>query len=73
MKLFHSPKKAFIWLTSEDDYRYMVKYRNNNERSSFTQSMEYRLAERKKMTPEEWEQFKEKNGAKVKEAANFTN
>ncbi len=73
MKLFHSPKKAFIWLTSEDDHRNMVKYRNNNEKNSFEQSMEYRLAERKKMTPEEWEQFKVKNGAKVKEATNFMN
>ena len=64
MKIFSSPKKAFIWLSAENNYRYMVKYRNNNERSTFTQSMEYRLAERKKMTLEEWEQFKEKHGAK---------
>ncbi len=64
IKLFHSPKKAFIWLSAENNYRYMVKYRNNNERSTFTQSLEYRLAERKKMTLKEWEQFKEKHGAK---------
>ena len=70
MKIFHSPKKAWIWLSAESNYRYMVKYRNNNERSTFTQSMEYRLAERKKMTLEEWEQFKEKHGAKD---TNFTN
>ncbi|HED37937.1 MAG TPA: DUF3108 domain-containing protein [Ignavibacteria bacterium] len=70
MKLFHSPKKVFIWLTSEDSSRYMVKYRNNNERSTFTQSMEYRLAERKKMTLEEWEQFKEKHIAKDTNSTN---
>ncbi len=69
MKLFYSPKKAFIWLTSEDSSRYMVKYRNNNAQYIIP-SMEYRLAERKKMTPEEWEKFKEKHGAKDTNSTN---
>jgi len=64
MKLFYSPEKAWIWLSAEDNYRYMVKYRNNNERSTFTQNMEYRLAERKQLTLEEWESFKETNRPK---------
>jgi len=64
MKIFSSPKKAWIWLSAENNYRYMVKYRNNNERNTFTQSLEYRLVERKKMTPEEWEKFKEKHGVR---------
>ena len=69
MKIFSSPKKAFIWLSAENNYRYMVKYRNNNKVDN-NPSIEYQLVERKKMTPEEWEQFKEKHGAKD---TNFTN
>jgi len=68
MKMLFKPKKAWIWLTSEDDRRYMVKYRNNNVRSTLYRNMEYRLAEIKKMTPEEWEEFKEKHGAGIKES-----
>jgi len=67
MKAIFQPEKAWIWLTSEDETRYMVKYRNNNVRSTFTRTMEYRLAEINKMTPEEWEEFKERCGAEVKQ------
>ena len=66
MKLLHSPKKAFIWLTSENLNMYMVKYINNNRRSTFTQSMEYRLADIKKMSIEEWEKFKSDRGVNIK-------
>jgi len=68
MKAMFKPKKAWIWLTSEDSCKYMVKYRNNNVRSTFTRNMEYRLSEIKKMSPEEWEKFKEKCGVKPGEA-----
>ena len=64
MRLLHKSKKMFIWLTSEDSSRYMVKYKNDNEQSSLTQSIEYRLAERRKMTPVEWEKFKEQHRKK---------
>ena len=64
MKIIFKPKKAWIWLTSEDNKMYMVRYRNNNVKNSFTRNMEYRLADIKKMTPEEWEKFKEKCGVK---------
>lgn len=57
-KLFRSPKNIYFWLTSENEKRYMVKYRNDNEQYTVIQSMEYRLAEMKKITSEEWEQFK---------------
>ena len=70
MKLFHSPKKAFIWLTSEDTSRYMVKYKNNNVQNSETPLLEYRLMKREKMTSKEWEQFKEKHGAKDTNSTN---
>jgi len=57
MKFIYKPQKAWIWLTSEDKNRYMVKYRNNNE-VDYNPSIEYRLVERKKMTIEEWGYFK---------------
>ena len=61
MKLFHSPKKAFIWLSAKSNYRYMVKYKNDNAQDSETPLIEYRLIKREKMTSEEWEQFKKKH------------
>lgn len=64
IKLFTKPKNAYIWLTSEDDTRYMVKYRNENNKNTFTRSMEYRLAEVKKMSIEEWEEFKQRSVSK---------
>ena len=70
MKIFSSSKKAFIWLSAENNYRYMVKYRNNNEQNTFIQSIEYRLAERRKMTPEEWEKFKEMHRPKDTNSTN---
>lgn len=57
-KLFYNPKEAYIWLTSEDMTSYMVKYRNNNKQYNVVPSMEYRLSEREKMSPEEWESLK---------------
>ncbi len=65
MKMIFKPKKAWIWLTSEDERRYMVKYRNNNWRATFYPNMEYRLFDIKKMTSEEWGEFKQL-GLKVK-------
>ncbi|MGD9899862.1 MAG: DUF3108 domain-containing protein [Calditrichaceae bacterium] len=61
MKLIRSPKDIYIWLTSEDDSRYMVKYINKNEQYSVIPSMEYRLTQRKKITHDEWEELKEKH------------
>ncbi len=63
-KLFRSPKDVYIWLTSEDDSRYMVKYINKNAQYSVIPSMEYRLNERKKITPDEWEELKAKHISK---------
>ena len=64
MRLLHSPKKAFIWLSSEGNSRYMVKYINNNEQNTFIRSMEYRLLKKEKMSPSEWEKFKAEHGVK---------
>lgn len=47
-------KKAWIWMSAEDERNYMVKYRNDNVRSTFLPVVEMRLADIKKMTPEEW-------------------
>ncbi|NLZ44106.1 MAG: DUF3108 domain-containing protein [Clostridia bacterium] len=47
-------KKAWIWMSAEDERNYMVKYRNDNPRSTFLPVVEMRLADIKKMTPEEW-------------------
>lgn len=67
MRLFHSPKKAFIWLTAEDNSMYLVKYLNDNEQNTFVRSLEYRLVKRTKMSIREWEAFKEKHGVKPNE------
>lgn len=64
MRILTKPKNAYIWLASEDDTRYMVKYRNDNLRSTFIRSMEYRLAEVNKITQQEWENIKEKGVTK---------
>ena len=50
-------KKAWIWMSAEDDRNYMVKYRNDNPRSTFLPVVEMRLADIKKMTPEEWKEL----------------
>lgn len=64
MRILSKTKNAHIWLASEDDTRYMVKYRNDNLRSTFIRSMEYRLAEVNKITQQEWENIKEKGVTK---------
>ena len=51
-------KKAWIWLAANDENLFMVKYINNNPCNTFTPKMEYRLVERKKITPIEWESIK---------------
>jgi len=66
MKLFYKPKQAFFWLSSKDSTRYMVQYRNDNEQNSFNRSIEYRLAERRKMTLAEWNELKEEKGVDVR-------
>lgn len=58
MRIIAKPKDTWMWITSEDNAMYMVKYRNNNERDVFTRNMEYRLDERKKLTLDEWENLK---------------
>ncbi len=62
LSLIQKPKDAYIWLTAEDETRYMVRYINDNRQSSFFQSMEYRLVEVRRMSLEEWERFKVKIG-----------
>lgn len=66
LKIFYSPEKVYIWLASDDVTQYLVRYKNNNAQSTFTSSLEYRLAEVKKMSLEEWEKFKEEHGVNVK-------
>jgi len=61
MKLFSSPKKVFIWLSSEAKNKFMVKYKNNNPQNTIIQSMEYRLRKIDEITIEEWEELKTKN------------
>jgi len=53
-------KKAWIWLSAESKYMYMVKYRNDNRRTTFSSMVEYRLAERKKISLKEWEELKKR-------------
>ena len=47
-------KKAWVWMSAEDERNYMVKYRNDNPRSAFEPVVEMRLVDIRKMTPEEW-------------------
>lgn len=57
-------KKAWLWLSAQDERNYMVKYVNNNDRGG-KPKIEFQLAEVKKVSEEEW---KEKvDGWEVKE------
>ena len=59
MGLFHQPKKAYIWLTSEDSKLYMVKYINYNDQSSLVHYIEYGLKRIEKVSAKKWKEFKE--------------
>jgi hypothetical protein len=61
LRLIFKPRSAYIWLTSEDESMYMVRYRNDNRRSKFAPfGIEYRLVDVKEMAIEEWEKFKQR-------------
>lgn len=46
-------KKAWLWLSAEDERNYMVKYVNNNDRGNKPR-VEFRLSEVKKVSEKEW-------------------
>ncbi len=51
-------KQGWLWLTAEDERNYMVKYRNENRRSSSLPIVDMRLEKIEKMGSDEWEDFK---------------
>lgn len=50
-------KRAWLWLTAEDERNYMVKYRNENQRGNLP-IVEMRLEKIEKRSLDEWEEFK---------------
>lgn len=56
-------KKAWLWMSAEDDRNYMVRYKNNNEWGHMAM-MDLRLTGVKKISPEEWREKIDKWSAK---------
>lgn len=46
-------KKAWVWISAENNKQYMVRYKNNNATGNWPM-LEYRLSEVKKISGEEW-------------------
>lgn len=48
-------KKAWLWMNEEDGRNFMVRYRNNNRRSSSMPVIDLRLARVEKVSEKKWE------------------